>query len=154
MFIFTFFEFLEFKNEVQGLALLLTINYFIKYYLFTSVINQIILNSSPASWYIYFSSFWYLFCIRIDNWIALYFIFNCIFFKHLHVNLFLCYTPLRTKTMHLFLGREEWAICEFFFFFYTKPVKITGSNIVVFCVLITILNTLLITMQNVLHLLF
>ena len=35
-----------------------------------------------------------------------------------------------------------------------KPVKITGSNIVVFCMLITILNILLITMQNVLHLLF
>ena len=34
------------------------------------------------------------------------------------------------------------------------PVKITGSNIVVFCMLITILNTLLITMQNVLYLLF
>ena len=29
-----------------------------------------------------------------------------------------------------------------------------GSNIVIFCMLITILNTLLITMQNVLHLLF
>ena len=35
-----------------------------------------------------------------------------------------------------------------------KAVKKTGSNIVVFCILITILNTLLITMQNVLHLLF
>ena len=35
-----------------------------------------------------------------------------------------------------------------------KNVKITGSNIVVFCMLITILNTLLTTMQNVLHLLF
>ena len=34
------------------------------------------------------------------------------------------------------------------------PVKITGSNIVVFCMLIKILNTLLITMQNVLHILF
>ena len=37
--------------------------------------------------------------------------------------------------------------------FYTnvKPVKITGSNIVVFYMLVTIINTLLITMQNVLH---
>ena len=34
-----------------------------------------------------------------------------------------------------------------------KPVKIKSSNIVVFCMFITILNTLLITMQNVLHLL-
>ena len=34
------------------------------------------------------------------------------------------------------------------------PVKITGSNIVVYiyCILITILNTLLITKQNALHL--
>ena len=30
-----------------------------------------------------------------------------------------------------------------------NPVKITGSNIVVFCMLITMLNTFLITMQNV-----
>ena len=29
------------------------------------------------------------------------------------------------------------------------PVKITGPNIVLFCMLITILNTLFITMQNV-----
>ena len=35
-----------------------------------------------------------------------------------------------------------------------KPIKITGSNIVVFCMLMTILNTLLNTMQNVLDLLF
>ena len=35
-----------------------------------------------------------------------------------------------------------------------KPVKTTGTNIVVFCMLITILNTFLITLQDVLHLLF
>ena len=43
-------------------------------------------------------------------------------------------------------------LLHFSYLINVKPVKITGS--VVFCMLITILNTLLITMQNVLHFLF
>ena len=35
-----------------------------------------------------------------------------------------------------------------------KARKVTGSNIVVFCILMTILNTLSITMQNDLHISF
>ena len=52
------------------------------------------------------------------------------------------------------------SICNFFPIFSIfsllvyKPVKITGSNMVVFYMLLTILNTLLITMQNALRLLF